>query len=331
MFARSTRGWSKNRIGAFVVAQSLWLGVVSPVFAQTPRAQAADALFRQAKQLMEEGDLAAACEKFAASQALDPGLGTLLYLGDCYERAGRFASALSTFAAAAELGETRDDEARQRLASVRASALEPRVPTLTIQTGPAPQAIELMITVNGSPIAASELDRPRPYDAGEYEIRFSAPGYEPFVSRIELKNGRGGVVIKVPRLLPVPSPSIEDPGAAPAARAGTGDSGGTQRVLGWVVGSTGLALLAVGGVFAGMAASANQDSKASCDPQDPNRCGPDGVRLRNDAKDYAGVATFGGLLGGLGLAGGLILYVTAPDAEPGFPEGALIGLRGSLL
>jgi hypothetical protein len=102
-------------------------------------------------------------------------------------------------------------------------------------------------------------------------------------------------------------------------------------VLGWVVGGTGLALLAVGGVFAGMAASANQDSKASCDPQDPNRCGPDGVRLRNDAKDYAGFATVGGLLGGLGLASGLVLYVTAPDGERGLPEGALIGLRGSLL
>jgi hypothetical protein len=330
MFARSTRGWSKNRIGAFVFAQSLWLGAASPVLAQTPQAQAAEALFRQAKQLMDEGDLAAACEKFAASQALDAGLGTLLYLGDCYERAGRFASALSTFAAAAELAETRADETRQRLASVRASALSPRVPTLTIQTGPAPQAIELMITVNGSPIAPSELDRARPYDAGEYEIRFSAPGYEPFVSRIELKNGRGGVVLNVPRLLPVASPGMDDPGAS-APRSGADEPGGTQRVLGWVVGSTGLALLAVGGVFAGMAARANQDSKASCDPQNPNRCGPDGVRLRNDAQDYAGLATLGGLLGGLGVAGGLVLYVAAPDGERGLPEGALIGLRGTLL
>lgn len=331
MFVRRARGWSKNGIGAFVLAQSLWLGVASPAAAQTPQAQAAEALFRQAKQLMEEGDLAAACEKFAASQALDPGLGTLLYLGDCYERAGRFASALSTFAAAAELAEARGDETRQRLASVRASALTPRVPTLTIRTGPAPQAIDLMITVNGSPLAPSELDRARPHDAGEYEIRFSAPGYEPFVSRIELKNGRGGVMLNVPRLLPVPSRSSDHPRAASAFRPETDEAGDTQRVLGWVVGGTGLALLAVGGVFAGMAASANQDSKASCDPQSPNRCGPDGVRLRNDAKDYAAVATLGGLLGGLGLAGGLVLHVMAPSGEPGLPEGALIGLRGSLL
>lgn len=331
MWARSTRGWSKKRVGAFLVAHSLGLGVAFPAEAQTPQAQAAEALFRQAKESMEDGDLTAACEKFAASQALDPGLGTLLYLGDCYERAGRFASALSTFAAAAGLAETRGDETRQRLASVRASALEPRVPTLTIQTGPAPQGIELMITVNGSPIAHSELDRDRPYDAGEYEIRFSAPGYEPFVSRLELKNGQGGVVIKVPRLLPMPSSGTDERGAAPAPPSPPGAPGSTQRALGWVVGSTGLVLLAVGGVFAGMAASANQDSKTSCDPGDPNRCGPDGVRLRNDAKDYAGAATLGGLLGGLGLAGGLVLYVTAPDAEPGLPEGALIGLRGHLL
>lgn len=330
MFARSTRVGSKKRLGAFVVAQGLWLCVQSPVAAQTPQAQAAEALFGQAKQLMAEGELAAACDKFSASQALDPGLGTLLYLGDCYERVGRFASALSTFVAAAELAETRGDDTRQRLATVRASALEPRVPTLTVQTGPAPQGLELIITVNGSPLAPSELDRARPYDAGEYEIRFSAPGYEPFVSRIELKNGRGGVVLNVPRLLPA-SGSGAAPGPASVPRSGANEPGGTQRVLGWVVGSTGLALLAVGGVFAGMAASANQDSKASCDPRSPNRCDPNGVRLRNDAKDYAGVATLGGLLGGLGLAGGLVLYVTAPETERGLPEGALIGVRGSLL
>lgn len=309
------------------MAQSLWLS--APAAAQTPRAQAADALFRQAKQLMEAGDLALACEKFAASQALDPGLGTLLYLGDCHERAGRFASALATFNAAAMLAKSRGEEARQHLASVRASALEPRVPILKIQSGPVPQGSDLMLTINGAPLARSELDRARPYDAGRYEIRFSAPGYEPFVSRIQLKNGGGVAVVTVPRLLPLSSQ--EEPSQGPPLPLAGAAPGGTQRTLAWVVGSTGLALVAVGGVFAALAASANEDSKASCDPARPNRCDPEGVRLRNDAKDLASAATLTGLLGGLGLAGGLVLYVSAPSVEAGLPAAALIGIQGSFL
>src|SRR5215510_1523736 len=74
--------------------------------------QAAEALFRQAKSLMAQGQYGEACEKFSASQSLEPGLGTLLFLGDCYEHAGRFASALSTFAEARKFAQSRGDSER---------------------------------------------------------------------------------------------------------------------------------------------------------------------------------------------------------------------------
>src|SRR5688572_33295826 len=106
--------------------------------APSAESQAAEALFRQAKALMEKGDLEPACEKFSASQSLEPGLGTLLYLGDCYERAGRFASALSTFAEARQFAQSRNDAEREHLASVRAAALEPRVPRLELRVGSEP-------------------------------------------------------------------------------------------------------------------------------------------------------------------------------------------------
>src|SRR3954471_4210716 len=116
------------RRGALSGALSIALAATSfspRAIAQTAESQAAEALFRQAKSLMDQGHLEPAREKFAASQALEPGLGTLLYLGDCYERAGRFASALATFREGAKLAEERDDPTRLRLAQVRVSALEP--------------------------------------------------------------------------------------------------------------------------------------------------------------------------------------------------------------
>src|SRR5688572_18425308 len=180
----TSNGFRSRSLAALFLA----CAALSPrAFAGEAEQQAAEALFRQAKALMDAGDYEPACEKFAASNAIEPGLGTLLYLGDCYEKAGRFASAFATFSAAAELAESRDDEQRQHLASVRAAALEPRAPTLEIQSGSEVPLNDLQITVNGSPFDPADLDRALPRDAGRYELRFSAPGYDTFVSQVELK------------------------------------------------------------------------------------------------------------------------------------------------
>lgn len=315
--------------GRSILLAVLVLGASStravPARAQSAESQAAEALFRQAKALLDAGDHEPACEKFKASQALEPGLGTLLYLGDCYERAGRFASALRTFREAAELAEQRQDQARLRLARVRVSALEPRAPTLEIQQGPAPQAVDLQITVGGAPLPEAELGRRVARDAGRYEIRFSAPGYEPFVSNIELKNADGAVVT-VPRLVPVAV--VGQRTATDSERASAADS--SQRTVAWVVGSSGAALAVTAVVFAVFANGKDADSKADCDADNPNRCGRTGVGLRNDAKQLANVATVFSVLGGVGLAGGLVLYVSAPTTEDPIGRAAQVGLSGTL-
>lgn len=323
-FRAQRAAWRSFGGGLALVGALAWSGAVE---AQSAQSQAAEALFRQAKALMEQGELESACEKFAASQALEPGLGTLLYLGDCYERAGRFASALATFRQAAELAKERGDVARLRLAEVRVSALEPRAPTLEIRNGPAPQGLDLQITVGGVPWPRADIGRRVPRDAGQYEIRFSAPGYEPFVTNIELKNA-DAVQVSVPRLVPAAArPAVS---AARPVVAADDHGGSSQRTWAWVVGGTGAALLATGGVFAGFAVSKNDDSKEDCARDDPNRCGVAGVGLRDDARNLAKLATVAAALGGVALAGGLVLYVSAPDGAAAPGEALLVGVQGSL-
>jgi hypothetical protein len=311
----------------FGIAAVVWLAALTPArqaSAQSAPAsaesQAAEALFRQAKALMDKGELEPACEKFAASQALEPGLGTLLYLGDCYERAGSFASALATFREASTVARERSDESRLRLAQIRVRALEPRAPKLEVRSGAAPLVRDLQITVAGAPLPLSDLGKPLPRDAGRYDIRFSAPGYEAFVSHIDLKNA-GNVVVTVPRLVPLE-------GSAGRAASDESAPGSSQRTVAWIVGGTGVALLATAGVFAGLASSKNRDSKSDCDRDDSSRCGPAGVGLRSDARSLANVATVATILGGVGVASGLVIYVTAPDTEDAPGEAALLSLQG---
>ncbi|MEO8183218.1 MAG: tetratricopeptide repeat protein [Deltaproteobacteria bacterium] len=307
----------------------LWLSCSSaPLWAQDAESQAAEALFRQAKSLMGQGQYAEACEKFSASQSLEPGLGTLLYLGDCYEHAGRFASALSTFAEARQFAQSRNDAEREHLASVRSAALEPRVPRLELRVGSEPMPAGLQISLNGSPVEPGDLNRPLPRDAGSYELHLSAPGYQTFSSRIELHNGEARpALVKVPRLVSVSATEAGD-----ESREASSGRGGTQRVLAWVVGATGLALGIGAGVFSVLAAGRNSDSKANCDPDQPNRCGPGGVNAREDAKDLASAGTLAGIAGAVGVAGGVVLYVSAPSAsETGVPNAALLTLSVPLL
>ena len=57
---------------------------------------AAEGLFDQGRASMQEGDFAKACGLLERSQHIDPGVGTLLYLAECYEKSGRTASARSS-------------------------------------------------------------------------------------------------------------------------------------------------------------------------------------------------------------------------------------------
>ncbi|MEY4545342.1 MAG: hypothetical protein RL685_1537 [Pseudomonadota bacterium] len=313
----------------------LWLSVLAaPSSAQDAQSQAAEALYRQAKSLMAQEKYAEACEKFSASQSLEPGLGTLLYLGDCYERAGRFASALAIFHDARDFARNSSEEKeREHLASVRAAALEPRVPKLELRLGSEELPDDLQITLNGTPVEQRDLNRPMPHDAGTYEVHFSAPGYQTFTTSVELRNGENrSAVVKVPRLIELGG-SAAAPGPRQRSPRDSGSGrGDTQRVVGWVVGATGLALGIGAGVFSVLAASRNSASKNNCNEQDPNRCSSRGVSAREDAKDLALAATVAGVAGGVGLAGGLMLHLTAPTSnERGVPNSAQLTLSVPLL
>ena len=122
-------------------------------FAQSASDQAtAEALFKQARDLIAAGKYSDACPKLAESQRLDPGTGTLLNLATCYEKNGQIASAWVTYKGAVTAAQNANEADRAKLARTRAAALEPTLPTLTIVVLPAADRPDLRVTRDGETV-----------------------------------------------------------------------------------------------------------------------------------------------------------------------------------
>ncbi len=297
---------------------------------------AAEALFDQARTLADEGKYDQACDKFEASQQLDPALGTLLHLADCYEKANRLASAWATFEEAASLARTRGENERAQIASVRAAALKPQLIQVMIKVPDnAPEGLE--VRRNGRIIPEASYGVPVPVDEGTWTITASAPGHQSFEASVDVKSGSPEpYVVNIPKLAadpkpttaaPAPEPAPSPPETTPPAEprdVTSSDDGSGQRTLAYIIGGAGLASAIVSGVFTALAAGNNSDSEKLCEVGDPNECSAEGKRLRDDALTQASIATVTGIVGAVGIAGGATLYFTAGSGNSG---SANVGLQ----
>jgi hypothetical protein len=293
----------------------------------------ADALFNAAKALLEGGQYADACAKFAESNRLVPGLGITLYLADCYERIGRLASAWSEFRSAEGLARERNDK-RAEVARARAQAIEPKLNRLTIAVGPTVPRTGLQVLLDGASIPPEEWGLAMALDPGDRVVVVMAPGHPPRTISTRLGPDNPTAVVRIDSLdetaaaplpprevAPPPSPPVVPPALSPAAvapespsaqaAAGARDSGATRRWIGIGVGAAGIIGLGVGTVLGLNAKSKlNESNNGPCGAND--QCNSTGLALRQDASSAATGSTVAFVLGGVAAAAGVVLYVTAP-------------------
>jgi hypothetical protein len=278
--------------------------------AQDPTAKAtAEALFADGRRLMGIGDYAAACPKLAASQRLDPGIGTALNLADCYEKNGRFASAWGEFRAASTAARAAGSSDREQLASERAQALESKLSYLTITTSAA-QFASIQILRDGNPIDSAVIGTPIPVDPGHHTLEAKAPGKKTWSQPFDVTVLPTQVSLKIPDLADEsgssPTPSTPSDKHAQAA---------AQRGIGIAVGAVGVLGVTVGTIFGLRAKSLWRDAKTHC-ISIPGVCDQAGVNLGQDAQEAGGISTVAFVIGGAGLLGGTVLYLTAPKSAP---------------
>jgi hypothetical protein len=295
-----------------------------PARAQPVDSAAAQALVEAGRALAAENKLAEACPKFReAARIAPPGLAALKQLAECYEKAGRLASAWTTWREVEAGARRAGQEERAADAQRRAAGLEPSLPRLAIEVSPAARdARGLEVFRDGVAIGLAQWGVAVPVDAGGHLVVARAPAHERWEVSLDVA-ASGRVTITVPGLkaeqagaparpLPLVEPIAmrgDPPGPVPRAI----DPGSGRRAAGLVAGGAGIATLGAA-ILVQVLASADL---GAC--PDPNQCpGIAGGHYEAGRREQFGADALYAV-GGASLVAGVILYVTAPKAPAGTP------------
>lgn len=158
----------------------------------------ANALFEEGRQAMAEGKVAEACSKFAASQKIRPGIGTLYNLADCNEKLGRTATAWKLFGEVADRTKAALQSEREQKARERMAVLEPKLVKLRLSV-PSGGKVKL-IKVDDATIPPEEYNKALPYDPGDHVVHAETvkDDGEPFEEEIDLSEEGKTVTVAIP-------------------------------------------------------------------------------------------------------------------------------------
>jgi hypothetical protein len=325
------RGASRPRLWLLLAASAA--AAVWPVYAraadgaessavENPDSKAeAQALFDAGRSLVEHRQFAEACPKFAESQRLDPGIGTELWLADCYENNGQVASAWAAFKEAAAAAALVHDR-RETVARDRATALETKIPRLMIVVSDTAAAQGLEVRRDGVIMAATAWGFALPVDPGVHTIAASALGHKPWSTTVQVAGRADTLQVTIPALEDVPAPAVQERNSSPLAdtietqpppapEAPHDTAGNGQRLTGALIAGAGVLGIGVGTFFS-FDAKSTYDASNHGDCSSDNICSSAGLHDRDVANQKALVATLAMGIGAAAVVSGGVLYFFAP-------------------
>lgn len=315
-----------------ILASALTSGALSPppALAGEGDPARADALFNEAVALANASKYSEACPKFAESHKLDPAYGAVLFLGKCYAKLGRAASAVAAFGEALEMARRSRNAQRVTEATKQIEEVSPKLTRIAVHLLGGQASSRVTVTRDGVEIPATDWSTATPIDPGTHVVLVTSPGKIAWSTTL-LDGGPGQTVtVEVPPLEdeppPVaphaPTPTLTEPRpwtldlpispAPPRSRPGDTTSGGTQRTLGWIgvgLGAAGLSL----GAGLGLAASALwSETEPYCNAR--GQCDAMHLGDAREARGLAQASTAAFIAGGALVAAGLVIRLTAPSA-----------------
>jgi hypothetical protein len=194
----------------------------------------------------------------------------------------------------------------------------------------------LVVTRNGSVVGKAQWSTALPIDGGPYVIAATAPGMERWETTSHVATEGARVTVVVPALKAAPAatsqtqtlsspstPAATDSTATPPQSGGLG----TRKIVALGVAGAGVVGVAIGSVFGLGAKSKLADSNANGHCVG-DHCDGTGTQLRNDALSRASIATVAFVIGAAAIAGGAVLWFTAPKDQS--PSVGVTGAPGAM-
>lgn len=295
--------------GALVTAAAL----LAPTFFEGETlAQGKDSLakmrerFREGVALENGGNCAGALKVFKEVAEVKSTPQVRIHIAKCEEKTGDYVRALGSYRLTLTEAEEKKLADIVQAATDSIAALEPKIPSLTIQRGEG--ATVAPITLDDRALGATEIGVAFPVNPGPHVIEATGEGRRPFKTELDLKDGQKETVV-VTLLADEPEKPEPTASAEPTTPPEKPSSG--MKTAGFVVGALGVVGLGVGATFLGLRQGTLGELETKCG-KDHKSCPPDAQSLIDQGGLYSTAGSAALIGGGVTLAAGVILLLVAP-------------------
>lgn len=190
-----------------ILASAIVVFVSASAFAQGGTA-IAEGLFREGKKLLDEKKFSEACPKFEESARLDPSSGVELALGICYEGLGKTASAWAAYESAISLARRDNRKDREKAATAKAAALEPKLAHVTFQVPENVANLAGLQLKEDNVVIGAAAWKNAPVDPGAHALEVTANGKKPWQTSFTIDGGATSKTVEIPALEDVPIETV---------------------------------------------------------------------------------------------------------------------------
>jgi hypothetical protein len=271
--------------------------------------------------LAEQGRCAQAVEKLAQAEKLHHAPTTALRLAECEIELGHVVAGTERLERLLREPQPFGTPAAFVAAYAKADrvlyAARPRIATLRISVK-GPKAGQAAVAVDGDAVPAVLVEGDRPTDPGTHTVTATSRGFLATSAKVSLKDGETSSVTLT--LQPDPNAPATDPSAPADPAAPAEGSYVSRNKLAFVALGVGVVGLAVGAVSGALVASKTSSLDGECVDK---ACPASRQSDIDSASTLATVSTVGFVVGGAGIATGVVLLLLgrpAPSAQTARPH-----------
>jgi hypothetical protein len=297
---------------------SICLSLIAPAVLAEPTASdraTARTLAQEGQHALENRNYVMAIDKFTRADSLVHAPTLLLGLARAQVGSGKLVEAQENYNRIIREGVAPNspkswskavDDANKEVGAISA-----RIPWVTISVlGPSSPEV----VIDSTPVPHASLGVKRAINPGTHKVKVSAEGYLPQEKTITLTEGQSLTVnIELEQAPEAPAPAEKKIAATAADTNLAEPTGEWHRTLAYVAFGVGGASLIVGGVAGGLAIAKHSELEKEC------AAGTCALSQQPNVDSYRRLGTIadvGFIVGGVGLATGIVLLVTKPKSTP---------------